>query len=104
MTYDAENNEIKNYVVAFSSVGFIYSDYAEMSQLSNKNIAFAVAERAVGAESAGIEFVSKTIENETFIDSVTQSSVNIIMIIFVIMIPLALLATSIYVYIRRKNS
>ncbi len=103
-TYDGDNNEINNYVLALSSVGFIYSDYAEMAQISNKNVALAVAERAVGAEDTGIQFVSKTIENESLADSVTQSSANIINIIFMIILPISLLAVSIYVYIRRKNS
>lgn len=104
MTYDKDNVEINNYVFAFSSTEFIYSDYAEMAQISNKNIALAAAERAVGAEDTGISFVSKTIENESFSDSVTQSSANLINIIFMIVLPLGLVATSIYVYIRRKNS
>lgn len=104
MTYDKDNNEINNYVFALSSVEFIYSQYAEMADISNKNIAFAVAERAVGAEDTGISFVSKTIENESFLDSVTQSSVTTVIIIFMILPPILLLALSIYVYIRRKNS
>ena len=104
MTYDKDNVEINNYVFAFSSTEFIYSDYAEMAQISNKNIALAAAERAVGAEDTGVSFVSKTIENESFSDSVTQSSANLINIIFMIVLPLGLVATSIYVYIRRKNS
>lgn len=104
MTYDKDNVEINNYVFAFSSTEFIYSDYAEMAQISNKNIALAAAERAVGAEDTGISFVSKTIENESFSDSVTQSSSSLITIIFMIALPVGLLATSIYVYIRRKNS
>lgn len=104
MTYDKDNVEINNYVFVFSSTEFIYSDYAEMAQISNKNIALAAAERAVGAEDTGISFVSKTIENESFSDSVTQSSSSLITIIFMIALPVGLLATSIYVYIRRKNS
>ena len=104
MTYDKDNVEINNYVFAFSSTEFIYSDYAEMAQTYNKNIAINAAERAVGAEDTGISFVSKTIENESFSDSVTQSSANLINIIFMIVLPLGLVATSIYVYIRRKNS
>ena len=104
MTYDNDNDEINNYVLVFSSIEFIYSQYAEMAQISNKNIAFAAAERAVGAEDTGISFVSKTIENENFSDAVTESSSNLINIIFMIVLPLGLLATSIYVYIRRKNS
>ena len=83
---------------------FIYSDYAEMNQISNKDIAFAAAERACGAEDSGISFVAKTIEQESFADSVTQSSSRVISVIFMALLPLALLVASIYVYIRRKNS
>lgn len=104
MNYNSDNEEIKNSVFAFSSIDFIYSDYAEMKQISNKDIAFAAAERACGAEDSGISFVAKTIEQESFADSVTQSSASVISIIFMALLPLALIATSIYVYIRRKNS
>lgn len=104
MTYNSDNEEIRNYVFAFSSVEFIYSDYAEMTNVSNKDIAFAAAERAVGAEDTGISFISKTISDESFADSVTEASSNTIRVIFMIILPVALIATSIYVYIRRKNS
>lgn len=104
MTYDKDNNEINNFVFVFSSTDFIYSEYAEMQQISNKNIAFAAAERAVGAGDSGISFVSKTITNETYAPLITQSSANLINTIFVFIIPIALLAVCIYVYIRRKNS
>ena len=60
MNYNEDNEEIKNFVFAFSSIDFIYSDYAEMNQISNKDIAFAAAERACGAEDSGISFVAKT--------------------------------------------
>lgn len=104
INYNSDNEEIKNSVFAFSSIDFIYSDYAEMKQISNKDIAFAAAERACSAEDSGISFVAKTIEQESFADSVTQSSASVISIIFMALLPLALIATSIYVYIRRKNS
>ena len=104
MNYNEDNEEIKNFVFAFSSIDFIYSDYAEMNQISNKDIAFAAAERACGAEDSGISFVAKTIEQESFADSVTQSSSRVISVIFMALLPLALLVASIYVYIRRKNS
>lgn len=104
MTYDKDNNEINNFVFVFSSTDFIYSEYAEMEQISNKNIALAAAERAVGAEDSGISFVSKVITNESYAASITQSSANVINTIFVFVIPIAILAVCIYVYIRRKNS
>lgn len=102
--YDNDNNPIQNYVFALSSIEFIHGDYSETSAISNKNIAFKVAERAVGAEDTGISFVSKTIENESFATEVTEATRNIILVVFVIVLPVAIIVAGIYVYIRRKNS
>lgn len=102
--YDSDNNLLKNTVIAFSSIDFIYSEYAETTTIGNKDIAFAAAERASGAEETGISFVTKVITNESFASSVTQSAVNTIYIIFMIALPVLCIAAGIYVYIRRKNS
>lgn len=102
--YDADNNPIQNHVFALSSIEFIYGDYSETSSISNKNIAFKVAERAVGAEDTGISFIAKTIEDQSFATEVTEASQTVMLIIFVILLPLAMIAAGIYVYIRRKNS
>ena len=102
--YDDDNNLIENYVFAFSSTEFIHGTYSEYNDISNKDIAFQVAERAVGAEKTGISFISKTIENQSFAASVTESSRNVMSIIFVGVIPIMVVAAGVYVYIRRKNS
>ncbi len=102
--YDDDNNLIENYVFAFSSTEFIHGTYSEYNDISNKDIAFQVAERAVGAEKTGISFISKTIENQSFAASVTESSRNVMSIIFVGIIPIMVVAAGVYVYIRRKNS
>ena len=104
VAYDDDNNLIANYVIAFSSFEFINSEYAEYESVGNKNIAFAAAERAVGAEDSGISFVAKVITNESFSTSVTETAVNLIMIIFMVALPVICIAAGIYVYIRRKNS
>ena len=104
VNYDSDNNELKSYVFAFSSVEFIYSSYNEQSSVSNKNITLAAAERAVGAEDTGISFVSKTITNESFADSVTESSLRVVRAIFMIIFPIACVVIGIYIFIRRKNA
>ena len=104
VNYDSDNNELKSYVFAFSSVEFIYSSYNEQSSVSNKNITLAAAERAVGAEDTGISFVSKTITNESFSDSVTESSLRVVRAIFMIIFPIACVVIGIYIFIRRKNA
>ncbi len=102
--YDDDNNLIENYVFALSSIEFIYGDYSEQASISNKNIAFEVAERASGAEKTGISFVSKTIDNTSFAVSVTEGKYNTMIVIFMVIIPLCVAAAGIFVYIRRKNS
>ena len=104
LDYDDDNNEISSYVFAFSSVEFIQSAYNEQSSVSNKNITLAAAERAVGAEDTGVSFISKTITNESYSDSVTDSSAGIIRILFMFILPIASIVIGIYIFIRRKNA
>lgn len=102
--YDDDNKQITSYVFAFDSVQFIQSEYNEQSSVSNKNLTLACAERAVGAEDTGISFVSKTITNESFADSVSETSAGIVRIIFMGLLPVACIAAGIYIFIRRKNA
>lgn len=102
--YDNNNNPIQNHVFAFSSIEFIHGEYSEIADLSNKTIAFKVAERAVGADESGVSFITKTIEPESFYTEVTEASRNVVLAIFMIALPLAMIALGVYVYIRRKNS
>jgi len=104
MTYDNDNKEIRNFVTVFSSVEFIYSDWAEYDALSNKNIVLAVTDRNALVEDAGISFVSKTITSESFAEAVTQNNVTLIRIIFMILLPIAMIALGIVIFIRRKNA
>lgn len=104
LDYDDDNNEISSYVFAFSSIEFIQSEYNEQPSVANKNITLAAAERAVGAEDTGISFISKTITNESYSDSVTDSSAGIIRILFMFILPIACIALGIYIFIRRKNA
>lgn len=102
--YNDDNEPIASYVTAFSSSHFLDSEYSETASVSNKNILFAVTERASGAEDSGISFVSKYITNESFSDKVTAASANIIRIIFMFALPIVTIAAGVYVYIKRRNA
>lgn len=102
--YNDDNELIASYVMAFSSVEFIYSEYNEQSSVSNKDVTLAAAERAAGVENSGISFVSKTITNESFADKVTESSTGLIRIIFMLLLPLISIAAGIFIYIKRRNA
>ena len=102
--YDDDNNPIASYVMAFGSVEFIYSDYAEYEQVQNKNMTLAVAERAVGAEDGGVYFAPKTISEESFAEKVTEQSTGVIRIIFMFLLPIASLVAGVVIYIKRRNA
>ena len=102
--YDDDNNKITSYVMAFSSTEFMNGQWAEYAQLSNKNISLAITERAAGIEDTGISFISKTITNESFADQVTAAGSTAIMIIFMILLPIAMIALGVVIFIRRRNA
>ncbi len=103
-TYDDNNEPIASYVTAFSSSHFLDSQYSETASVANKNLIFAVTERAAGAENSDISFVSKYITNESFSDKVTAASSNVMRIIFMFMLPIISIAAGIYIYFRRRNA
>ncbi len=102
--YDSDNKEIASYITVFSSVDFLDSQYNESASVANKDLTFAATERACGAEKSGISFVTKSISNESFSDSVTQSSVLVIRLLFMIVLPLAVLIAGVYIFVKRRNA
>lgn len=101
---DSENNIITSYVMAFSSVEFIQSTWASYSDLSNQDIVMAVSDRAAHVGDTSITFTSKVIENESFASAVTPSSTKAISIIFMFVIPIAIVVIGIVVFVRRRNA
>lgn len=102
--YNSENELISSYVVAFSSIEYIYSAYNAQASVSNNDISLAVAERLVRADENGIKFVSKTITSESFAESVTETSSKTMQIIFMIALPVLCIAAGIYIFIKRRNT
>lgn len=102
--YDDDNNSIKSYIVAFSSMEFLYSPYNSQAAVSNRDITLLMAERLVKADESGIQFVSKTIETESFAESVNETSAKVMQTLFMIILPLLSIAAGIYIFIRRRNS
>ena len=103
-SYNDKNDLISSYVVAFSSVEFLNSPYNSQEAVSNRNITLQLAERLVKAEKSGIQFVSKTIEIESFTESVTEASSKAMQIIFMIALPIISIAAGIYIFIKRRNT
>lgn len=102
--YDADNNEIETRVSVFGSVEFLDSQYTESANYSNKEFTFAMAERAAGVDDTGISFISKSITNNSFIQSVSQASASAIRNIFMFIVPIAVIVVGVYIYIKRRNA
>lgn len=99
-----DNKQYLGYVAAFSSIEFIYSDWAQYDSLINLDAAVETAIYVSGMDTANkLTFVPKTITVESFADSVTESSGAVIRIIFAVIIPLALVVTGFVVWFRRKR-
>lgn len=101
--YDDDNNEIESRIAIFSSVEFLTSQYNETQSVSNKDITLAMTERSCGIHSE-VFFLSKSITNESFADSVTASSAKVIQIIFMWLLPILTIAAGIYIFIKRRNA
>ncbi|MCQ2440271.1 MAG: GldG family protein [Clostridia bacterium] len=103
-SYDSDNNEISSYVTAFGSVDLRDPQNNESATVATKNLTLAVAERSCGSENTEISFITKSLSNESFSDSVSQKSYVFIIIIFMFILPIAVLVAGIYIFIKRRNS
>ena len=91
-------------VIAFGSIEYIHSDWISNSRLSNMNVAVSAAEYAAHAEDGGMTFVTKKITDESFAESVTASSSAVVRTVFMFILPVAVLAAGIYVFVKRRNA
>lgn len=99
-----DNEPQESRVTVFSSPFFLSSEYNESASVANKDLTLAMADRASGAGNSDISFVSKTITNESFYESVTEGSANAIKVIFMFVLPLAVLAVGIVIFVKRRNA
>ena len=102
--YTTDGEEVHSTVVAFASLDFIYSQYAEQQWVANKNLTLMLSQEAVQADDTGISFVSKSITDESFSAKVTEKGSSTVRTIFMIILPLILLAVAVFVYIRRRSA
>ena len=102
--YDSENNLITSYVMAFSSVEFVQSTWASFNSLSNQDIVLLCTDRAAHVDDTSMIFTSKVIEEQSFAASVNEGSTKTVSTIFMFIIPIAVCAFGIVVFVRRRNA
>ncbi len=102
--YDSENNHLTSYIMAFSSVEFVQSTWASYSNLSNQDIVMSCTDRAAHVGDTSMTFTSKVITNQSFASSVNENSIKLVTIVFMFVIPIAVIAAGIIVFVRRRNA
>lgn len=100
---DDDYTELSSYVIAYASVDIVSTQFMEYSDVGNLEITLATLNSAVGRAEDAVYFAPKTITTESFSDKVTTKSTNIIKIVFLVVLPLAVVALGFTVIIRRKR-
>jgi hypothetical protein len=101
-SYEYNSSGVSSYVIAFSSTDFISSVWSQYPTVYNKNLSLHLA-NLIGDIDNDIEFVIKTISTQDFAQRVTFASSLLVLVIFVVLLPAASIATGIVIYIRRRS-
>ena len=89
-------------VMVLSSIDFIQTSYNQYEECGNLNIIMSALDVACGKNSKSVVFDTRTFNTDTF-TTPTDFSVNVMMSIFVIAIPLIILVTCVVIAIRRRH-
>lgn len=101
---DSSNNVVTSYVMAFSTVEYVQSTWASYEDLCNQDLVMAVTDRAAHVGDTSITFTSKVIESESFASKVTAGGTKAVNVIFMFIIPIAVVAIGIVIFVRRRNA
>ncbi len=94
--------QMKSYVFAFSSYDLISENWLNEDSLNNLDAAVGVAAKATGMADTSIVFMTKTIENDDTYTPNAQVTAVLYVVLLAVM-PLAIIAVCVVVFIRRKN-
>lgn len=102
--YEQDFSEIKSHVVAFSSVNFISEYWTQFTgSVGNMELTLSLTNALSGRDADTVTFTNKTITVESFAAEVTGAAVLMIYVIFLGIVPLALIVTGVVIFIRRRN-
>lgn len=103
-TVVVDNVALSSYVAAFSSYEFIYGGFVEYTGVQNLDVANNTATFVSGIyDENKLTFVPKTIEEQSFADVISESDVAAVNVIFVYVLPAAIIILGVVVWIRRKR-
>lgn len=91
-------------IVVYSGTNFISKEWVDYSYVSNLNIVLDTVNHCSGATDNPFNFVAKTIVNDNYLALVTETNATVIKVIFMVVLPVILVATGLVVWIRRKRT
>ncbi len=97
-----KNGLATSYVAAFASVSFVNNSYVTQATIGNLDLTVALLNSCFDAGDS-LSFVSKTISTDSFSESVTKAAANTMYILFVVALPLILIALGVLVWVRRRS-
>lgn len=100
--YDDDNNARVCGMLVFSSADFISAAWDIYEAVGNSSFALSAMNNISGKDDTGISFKQKTVTSYAFTQP-SQANAAVMRIVFVILLPLALIATGVVVWYRRKN-
>ena len=92
-----------SYVCAFASCNFVDPKWFSTGYDINSDLILNSAKLISGASTEGVSFTMKKMSDSTFTDVVTYDSIQVMMWIFQIIAPVALIATGVVVFVRRAR-
>ncbi len=95
------NEELTSTVVVFGSDEFMDSSLMSMDVFLNGEFAVQMFNDLSGKEENTLNIVPKTANTDTL--DITQSTVNVVMILFVIVVPIAVFATGLVIWLKRRH-
>ncbi len=101
--YDANNKLHTASFIMLNSVDFINSMFNDYAEVGNIEALMATIDSVVGREDIGISFDTRTFETSSFTTPSNGATVAM-RIVFIGIIPLAILSCGIIVWIRRRRS
>ena len=98
---DETNNELTSTVVAFGSADFFDAGLMGYDSLLNGEYTVQMFNELAGKEENTLNIVPKTENAETL--DITQATVNVVLIIFVILVPIAVFAVGLIIWFKRRH-
>ncbi len=96
-------NKASSHIIAFSSVDFITTTYNNYSNVGNIPFIADALNFAVGREATDIQLSVKMVDPVFFSSQVNAQNSFAVFLIFVIIIPVAVIVLGIVFYVKRKN-